>query len=89
MKETTRLCVCVCVSLSFPPYHRAYLRTAKNWGRGVTEWKEETEECGGERERRKGWKVKLWSEKGRQLVTYVCVCECVCGSLTVMSRKEP
>lgn len=42
-----------------------------------------------ERERRKGWKVKLWSEKGRQLVTYVCVCECVCGSLTVMSRKEP
>lgn len=43
-----------CVSLLFPPYHRAYLWTVKNWGRGVTEWKEETEECGGEKQRGKG-----------------------------------
>ncbi|CAB1452816.1 unnamed protein product [Pleuronectes platessa] len=34
----------------------AYLWTAKNWGRGVTEWKEETEERNRETER---WKVKL------------------------------
>ncbi len=75
------------MSLSFPPYHRAYLRTAKNWGRGVTEWKEETEECGGEKQREtEGWKVKLRSEKGRQLVTvYASVLVAV---LTVMSRAE-
>lgn len=67
-----RQCVCVrvgvCVLLSFPPYHRAYLWTAKNWRREVTEWKEETEERNREME---GWKVKLQSEKGRQLVTCV------------------
>lgn len=40
-------------------------------GRGVTEWKEERVE--GETE---GWKVKPWSEKGRQLVM-PCLCVCV------------
>lgn len=68
--QTVCVCVwvCVCVLLSFPPYHRAYLWTAKNWRREVTEWKEETEERNREME---GWKVKLRSEKGRQLVTCV------------------
>lgn len=36
-----------------------------------------------------GWKIKLQSEKGRQLVAGVFLSvQCSCGSWTVMSRKE-
>ncbi|KAF3857211.1 hypothetical protein F7725_009070 [Dissostichus mawsoni] len=43
----------------------AYLWTARNWGRGVTEWKEETEECVGEKQRD--------GEMESQAADFVCV----------------
>lgn len=80
--------VFLCVCHSFPSYHRAYLQTVKNWARGVTEWKEETEESGKERERDRERDGK--SSCGvRRAGSWQCVCVCICGRSTVMSRKEP